>query len=494
MRNLTLYLSASPFETRVAMREEGRLVTYRVERAQASSRVGNVYKGRVSRVLPGMQAAFVDIGLGRDAFLYVREASGVFGSLDHLFADTGDAAPADQGEATIGDLLQVGQEVLVQVVKDELGGKGARLTTHIALPGRFLVLLPTDRQVGVSRRIEDAEERDRLRRLVEGFPESGGWILRTAAAAQDESALAADRQTLLARWQRLRTAAERSGAPALLHRELPAVLRTVRDLLTSEVDECWLDDPESYREVEEYLEGAAPALRGRLRLHSGSADLMATFAIDRELEKALRPRVWLKSGGYLVVNQTEALVAIDVNTGKYVGSTSLEDTVFRINLEAVREIVRQLRLRDLGGIVVVDFIDMEESEHRQRVYEALAAELERDPARSSLLPMTEIGLVQLTRKRSRPSLDRVLNRECPCCQGSGRVRSLTSTCLDLRRAVLAASADGGRQVAVAEVHPEIAAHLEGPLKAVPKELAEGHGIELELRTNSALQPWQFVLH
>ncbi len=493
MRNATLYLSASPFETRVALREDGRLVTYRVERTQASSRVGNVYKGRVSRVLPGMQAAFVDIGLGRDAFLYVREASGVFEHFSDLFAAGEQDEPADPAKASIGDLLQVGQEVLVQVVKDELGGKGARITTHVALPGRFLVYLPSDSQVGVSRRIEDTEVREKLRRLGESFHDAGGWIIRTAAADQENAGLAGDRDELLARWVRLQAAAARSGAPALLHRELAPALRTVRDLLSAGVDECWLDNAETYREVDTYLEGAAPALRGRLRLHNGSGDLMAAFAIDRELEKALRPRVWLKSGGYVVVNQTEALVAIDVNTGKYVGSTSLEDTVFRINLEAVREIVRQLRLRDLGGIVVIDFIDMEEAEHRQRLYDALAAELARDPARSTLLPMTEIGLVQLTRKRARPSLDRVLNRECPCCHGSGRVRSLTTTCLDLRRAVLEAAPgrDGGD--VVVEVHPEVVAHLAGPFKSILSELADEHGITVEVRSNPALPPWEFVV-
>jgi len=483
MKTSTLFLSVNSLETRVALLEDGRLVTYRAERHRTSSVVGNLYKGRVTRVLPGMQAAFVDVGLARDAFLYVREAGGIHEEFSDIFAseDREDPDPSAP-EATIDDLLREGQEALVQVVKDPLGTKGARLTTYITLPGRFLVYLPTVPQLGVSRRITDPDERARLRSLIEAFPANGGWIVRTAGEGQGATELEADRDYLLQLWRRIQGTSERVRPPSLVHQELSPALRTVRDMFTHSIQECWVDDEESFKQVLDFLDQADPTLISRLELFRQPTDLMSAFGIDRELEKAVRPKVWLKSGGYLVVNQTEALVAIDVNTGKFVGSTSLEDTVFRINLEAVREIVRQLRLRDLGGIVVIDFIDMEEPEHRGEVYSALAEELATDPARTQLLPMSDIGLVQLTRKRTRPSLDRTLSRECPYCHGSGRIKSLPTICLEIRRELLAAVEEGDSTISVV-VHPEVSHYLQGPFRDMLRELEEIHGLEIILREN-----------
>ena len=485
MTTAVLYLSVSPLETRVAMRENSRLMTFRVERKRTSSLVGNLYKGRVTRVLPGMQAAFVDIGAGRDAFLYVREAGGILEDFSDLFQNEDEVdLPPDLSGSDISDLLRQGQEVLVQVVKDPLGAKGARLTTHVTLPGRCLVYLPTVRQRGVSRRITDPEERARLKAIIDGFDDQQGWIVRTAGEDQGAAELAADRSYLMELWQKLQAASERRHAPSLIHRELSTVLRTVRDMFTHAVREAWVDDEESFGEILDFLEQADPDLAPRLKLYDKSTDLMAAFGVDRELAKALKPKVWLKSGGYLVVNQTEALVAIDVNTGKFVGSSSLEETVFSINLEAVREIVRQLRLRSLGGIIVIDFIDMEEPAHRREVYEALAAELATDPAHTQLLPMSDIGLVQLTRKRSRPSLERSLSRECPYCHGSGRIKSLPTICLELRRELLHARAGRavGDQLSVV-VHPEVSQFLQGPYRDLLRELEEVHGLEVIVREN-----------
>jgi len=487
-----LYLGVNPFETRVALRENGRLVTYRVERHRSSSRVGNLYKGRVTRLLPGMQAAFIDIGEGRDGFLYVREAGAVADDYTELFLDGDEDITPPSPPPAIDDLLREGQEILVQVVKDGLGSKGARLTSHISLPGRFLVYLPTVQQRGVSRRITEDEERDRLRSIVEAFDDPGGWIVRTAGEGQGASELEADRRNLVAAWQKIREASERTRAPALLHRELSPLLRAVRDLLTDAVRECWVDDVEAYREIVEFLDQRDPSLVARVKLYRRSADLMTAFGIEAELEKALRPRVWLKSGGYLVVNQTEALVAIDVNTGRFVGSSSLEDTVYHINLEAVKEIVRQLRLRDLGGIVVIDFIDMEDAGNRKEVYEALAAELKNDPARSQLLPMSDIGLVQLTRKRTRPSLDRTLSRECPYCHGSGRIKSFQTVCLEIRSAILAYAETGVRQLTLV-AHPEISHYLQGSFREMLRELEEIHGIEVILRENPLFHQEQYEI-
>ncbi len=492
--NGVLYLSVSPFETRIALRENSKLVSFRAERLRTSSVVGNMYKGRVTRVLPGMQAAFVDIGLARDAFLYVREAGGILDEFTDIFRVDGDEESSpDASNSNIGDLLRQGQEVLVQVVKDPLGTKGARLTTHITLPGRFLVYLPTVRQRGVSRRITDADERSRLKSIIDDFDGIHGWIVRTAGEDQGAAELEADRDYLLGIWDRIQTNSERSRAPSLIHREMSPVLRAVRDMFTPAIREMWVDDEESFQEILDFLEQSDPALVPRVKLFRKSTDLMGEFAIDRELDKALQPKVWLKSGGYLVINQTEALVAIDVNTGKFVGSTSLEETVYAINQEALREIVRQLRLRNLGGIIVIDFIDMEEPEHRSALYRALQDELASDPARTQLLPMSDIGLVQLTRKRSRPSLDRTLKRECPYCHGSGRIKSLPTICLEIRRELLAAAEGGvGGPIALV-VHPEVSHYLQGPFRELLRELEEIHDIEIILRENPLCHQEQFEI-
>jgi ribonuclease G len=495
MSTAELFLSVNPFETRVALREESRLVGYRSEGHRTGSVVGNLYKGRTTRVLPGMQAAFVDIGLARDGFLYVREAGGVYDEFSEIFQTEDREEPVSQAQQSnaIGDLLREGQEILVQVVKDPLGTKGARLSTYITLPGRFLVYLPTVRQHGVSRRISDPDERTRLKSIIEDFPPPGGWIVRTAGEGQDEATLTTDRSYLLKLWQRIQGRSEHCRSPNLILAELSPALRSIRDMFTDAIQEGWIDDEDTFREILDFLEQSDPTLIPRLKLFRQSTDLMTAFGIDRELEKALRPKVWLRSGGYLVVNQTEALVSIDVNTGKFVGSTSLEDTVFRNNLEAVREIVRQLRLRDLGGIIVIDFIDMEEPEHRHQVYQALEQELVSDPARTQLLPMSEIGLVQLTRKRTRPSLDRTLSRECPYCHGSGRIKSLPTICLEIRRHLLETAETGDAEQLALVVHPEVSHFLQGPYRQLLRELEEIHSLQIILRENPVFHQEQYEI-
>ncbi len=490
--NSILFLSVNPFETRVALREKSRLVSYRAERHRTSSVVGNLYKGRVTRVLPGMQAAFVDLGLPRDGFLYVREAGGIMDDFTDIFRVDDEPGPSEIVETDIGDLLRQGQEILVQVVKDPIGTKGARLTTHITLPGRFLVYMPTVDQLGVSRRITDDDERARLKAVIDEFG-GGGWIVRTAGEGQGQVELEADRRYLVKLWGQIQTAADRTNAPYLVHHELSPILRAVRDTFTLAVQEAWVDDEEAFEEILEFLEQSDPSLVPRLKLFRKATDLMTAFGIDRELEKALRPKVWLKSGGYLVVNQTEALVAIDINTGKFVGSKSLEETVFTLNLEAVREIVRQLRLRDLGGIVVIDFIDMEDPAHRLELYQALETELEADSARVQILPISDIGLIQLTRKRTRPSLDRTLSRECPYCHGSGRIKALATICLEIRRDLLAAVTAGLSDQLSLVVHPEVSHYLQGPFRELLRELEEVHRVQVILRENPLQHQEQFEI-
>ena len=315
----------------------------------------------------------------------------------------------------------------------------------------------------------------------------------TAGEDQGSAELEADRDYLLQMWGRVQKIADTARAPSLIHHELSAVLRAIRDLFTHAISEVWIDDEESFQEVLDFLEQSDPSLVPRVKLYRQTTDLMSSFGIDRELEKVLRPKVWLKSGGYLVINQTEALVTIDVNTGKYVGTQTLEDTVSALNLEAAVEIVRQLRLRDLGGIIVIDFIDMEEPDHRQLVYDTLAEELAGDPARTQLLPMSDIGLIQLTRKRTRPSLERTLSRECPYCHGSGRIKALPTVCLEIRRELLAVAAgDLGQQISLV-VHPAVSHYLQGPFRELLRELEESHGVQIILRENPLFHEEQFEI-
>ena len=435
-----LLVNASPPETRVALMEDGRVVEVLHERRGRQGLVGNVYLGRVHRVLPGMQAAFVSIGLERDAFLYVEDAAPTarefdFGE-DDGESDGGGAESSDRPR--IDDLVKEGQEIVVQVRKDPLGAKGPRVTSSISLPGRNLVFLPNAREIGVSRRLTDDAERERLRGILQGLSAEGGFIARTAAAGKSAAELEPDRSYLTALAARIEKRRESSAPPALIHRELDLALRSLRDLVADDVETIRVDEPATRDRVVEFLESVAPALARRVELHDEPTPLFERFGVEAEIENALKSRVGLPSGGSIVIHQTEALVAIDVNTGRYVGREDLEETVFAANMEAVPEIARQIRLRDLGGLLVVDFIDMEDPEHRRTVFEAFEAELARDRARTRVLQISEFGLVEITRQRSRGNLERVLTRSCPCCSGAGRVKTDLTVALDVRRALLAA--------------------------------------------------------
>ncbi len=436
-------MSATPPETRVAVIEDGETVEVLHERRGHQGLVGNVYLGRVHRVLPGMHAAFVSIGLDRDAFLYVEDVLPRTVEADgEEKIDRGDPGPdgdVPPGPAHIEDLLREGQDVVVQVTKDPLGGKGPRVTANLALAGRTLVALPGASGIGVSRRIADEAERERLRRILEGFGPGSGWIARTAARGAEDSDFLADRRYLenLAAWIRHKAAS--ASGPLLLSRELDLALRSVRDLVTPDFAAIRVDDPETRDRVVELLAAVAPKLVPRVELYEGPEPLFERFGVEAEIENALKHRVPLPSGGSVVIHQTEALVAIDVNTGKFVGSAALEETVFATNIEAISEIARQIRLRDLGGILVVDFIDMEDPDHRREVFERFETELAKDRARTRVLQISEFGLVEMTRQRTRGNLEKTLTQPCPACGGTGRVKTDLSVALDLRRRLLAAA-------------------------------------------------------
>jgi Rne/Rng family ribonuclease len=376
----------------------------------------------------------------------------------------------------ISEVLKAGQEILVQIAKEPLGKKGARITSHVALPGRYLVYMPTVNHIGVSRRIGSAEERSRLRRIVGDAktPFPGGFIVRTAAEGASDDEIRADVEFLGRTWEKTRVQAESRKAPSLLHRDLNLVERILRDYLNSDYAAIWIDNEEEYGKILEFVGRFQPKLVDRVKLYTKSTPIFEEFGIQQELDKALRPKVWLKSGGYIVINHTEALVAIDVNTGKYVGrgSTRLEDTIVKTNLEAVKEIVRQIRLRDLGGIIVLDFIDMEERRNRDKVMSALESALRADRAPSKVLSFNEFGLVAITRKRTKQALERVLSQPCPYCSGSGMVKSVPTICYEIQAEARKMAADLDATSLTLRVHPEIAKALKTREASLVEELEQ----------------------
>ncbi len=454
-------------EVRVALLEDDLLAEIVIERPGRPTVSGNIYKGRISNILPGMQSAFLDIGLERDAFLYVQDVDRPAPELDDRFdpdADATEAVPTSRPGAhtPIEDLLRLGQEILVQVARDPIGQKGARVTGQISIPGRFLVYLPQVSHIGVSRRIEDETERERLRALVSQLAcergLAGGFIVRTAAAGLAAESLAGDAGELVEQWSAIARQAESRPAPALLRAEAGAVAKVLRDLFHDDVFRVTVEDNDLHREALAAISPGEAALAARIHLHAGTRPLFEERGVPAQIDRALRPRIWLKSGGSIVINQTEALVAIDVNTGKYIGTRRLEETILKTNLEAVVEIVRQLRLRDLGGIIVIDFIDMEEARSKEEVIQALEQEIRKDRAKSRMLALSDFGLVEITRQRTRPSLERILGTPCPCCGGSGRIKSAETLFFEMVRALRASGKVGGSVTVAA--HPKVREELQ----------------------------------
>ncbi len=466
--NRVMLIECDQHQSRVAILEDDRPAEIYLEREEKRTIVGNIYKGKVSRVLPGMQAAFIDVGLERNAFLFVGEVMDPQTSYDDLVRER---AP------TIGELLAPGQELVLQVLKDPLREKGARVTTELTLPGRYLVLLPkSHQQAGVSRRIEEPEERERLRSLAEDLrPEGAGLIVRTAGEGRNREELEADLAFLTSRWRRIQERIRAAKPASLVHRDLDLAERVVRDVLDASIDVVRVDGTVTHERIKRFVEDMEPRLADRILLDDYAAGLFARFGIDRAMDDALKERVWLKSGGSIVINQTEALVAIDVNTSRFVGRTTLEETVLATNLEAVVEIARQIRLRNLGGIIVLDLIDMESPENRANVLAELTAALAKDRARTKLLGISDFGLVQLTRKRSRPSLERQLTDSCPHCRGTGRVRSAPTVCLDLRRDLLESALRRPGQELTVRLHPDVGARLERGDRLVLEEVEAALG-------------------
>ena len=544
--NKEMIISSTDHDTRVAILEDDQVVEVFIERERSRGVVGNIYKGRVSKVLPGMQSSFVDIGLERDAFLYVSEVVNTVEEFERLEAgdeedeeevaqepvgvaagiepEPGGAAeqsaatalkPPDRrtrprdgaggrvdarGEkpmAKIEDLLKEGQEVLVQVVKEPLGTKGARLTSHVTMPGRFLVFMPTVDHVGVSRKIDSREERSRLRGIVREFREqhgfTGGVIIRTAAGGRSKEDIVSDLAYFHQVWTEIRQRMEARRPPALLFQEQSLVTKLLRDLLTEDYTAIRIDDEQEHRRVVALVERIMPSLVPRVKLYSKEYPIFEEYGVQGEIDKALRSKVWLKSGGYLVINQTEALVAIDVNTGRYVGKRTgrLEDTIVKTNLEAVKEIVRQIRLRDLGGIIVLDLIDMEEKKNRQKVFQEVEKELRKDRSPSKALQVSDFGLVIVTRKRVKQSLERQLTEPCPYCSGSGSIKSASTICYEILTEMRKIGPDLDGQGVVLRVNPDIARALKEEESAVLRDLQQALGKPVTIKPDMHLHHEQF---
>ena len=455
----TILVNVSPEETRLAEVEDDTLLAVEVERPMHLHQVGNIYKGRVQKVLPGMQAAFVDIGQEKNAYMYIGGGLQA-GSLEK----NGAAAKIHEG-----------QIIAVQIVKDAAGTKGPRATTHLTLPGRNVVLLPTSAYIAISKRIEDEEERSRLKKIAEGLCPAGmGLIVRTAAQGQSEEVLSADIRYLCRLWESLLARNRLKAVPVLLYRDADLIIRIVRDSFTEDVDRMIIDDKVVSERVKELLEDTLPELADRVELYEGREPLFARYGIDSEFANVGARKVELPSGGFIVIDKTEALTAIDVNTGKYVGNANLADTVYSTNLEAAKEIIKQIRLRDISGIIIVDFIDMEKQEQQEKLLAFMREAVKRDRTKTKIVDITPLGLVEITRKKTRQNLESIIYSDCPYCQGRGRVESPETIGIriagKLREIEAKNHAAHGYEVCV---HEEVASCLQasGLLKQLGRELS-----------------------
>jgi len=530
-----LLVNVTPFETRVALVEDGVVAEVFIERHRDRGIVGNIYLGRVQRVLPGMQAAFVEIGLDKAAFLYVGDV----GPPEDLPDDDGenvhvhgaaDCAPpvamTTEGDAEtdlpapvtpssgatpakkrrpakdrrIEDVLKQGQEVLVQVTKDAIGTKGPRVTCNVSLPGRHLVYMPTHRHIGISRRITDDAERTRLRTTLEELkptfvddqhPEVGGFVVRTVSEGLSRQKLQADMEFLVGLWRDVERRSALVAAPVLVQPELDVVLRTARDLFTADVEKLVMDDVATFQAVQRFVDLLAPDLKPRLVHYTGSEPLFEREGVETELARAMSRKVWLKSGGTLIIDQAEALTAIDINTGRFVGKRNLEDTILKTNLEAVKEVAVQLRLRNIGGMVIIDFIDMEAEDAREKVLAALKQALSSDRARCNVVKMSELGLVEMTRQRTRESLGRQLQETCWYCEGRGALKSKRTVVYEILRSLMRQAPRLLEEMIVVQAHPEVVDLMLGEERETLDAVEQMCGRKLTVRPRGSFHQEQY---
>ena len=489
-----MIFNCNEYETRIAIVDNGTLTNLYVERWDERSIAGNIYMGKVVRVLPGMQAAFVDIGLDRTAFLYVADAfiesRGIEFVTDNGF-DNGDESSLERMRSqppchAIEDILTEGQEILVQASKEPLGTKGARVTTYLSLPGRNLVAMPAAHHIGISRKITDEEERARLRHIIEEIrPADFGFIARTVSEGKCREEIEKDVEYLSRLWESIREKRTRVGVPGLVHKELSMTLRAIRDLYTEDMDRIVIDSHSEYDKVDEFMKQLMPSVRYNLEFYQHREPIFDYFGIEVDVEKLFDKRVWLKSGGFIIIEETEALCSIDVNTGKYVGKRNLEDTILKTNLEAVKEIAHQLRVRNIGGIIIIDFIDMEDEGNRELVYNALAAELQKDRSRTSIQKISELGLIEMTRQRQRRSLSKIMCESCPYCSGRGIIKSKATIHYEIVRELERHAVRNMAQTICVLVHPDVAQLLLGDRQKLLDKLEQEYGKKIIVQTDNS---------
>ena len=493
-----IIVNSTLYETRIALCEDQQLVELWVERAEKLRMVGDIYKGKVEAVLPGMQAAFVNIGLERSAFLHVSDLAPIV--LDDDLDDEESKKTSSSKynkNIPIQNLLKKGQEILIQIIKEPIRGKGPRVTSQLSIAGRYLVLMPTEEQIGISRKIEDRTERRRLKTIIQNLKISGmGLIVRTVGKGKDEKQFQNDAQQLYNLWEEIKNRSEKVVAPALIHRDMGLVVGVIRDIFTLDIDNLIIDNKYAFQEIKAYLDINSPNLSNRIQLYDAETPIFDAYRIEQEISKTLELKIRInKKGAYIVIDHTEAMVTIDVNTGGYTGKRDQAETILQTNLSAAKEIARQLRLRDIGGIIVIDFIDMKTENHRQAVYKTLTKELKRDRSNTKTFGISELGLVEMTRKRVRPSLIYTLSDPCPTCKGTGRILSPITLAMRIERWCKRAGINISYHKITLYVHPRVAKYLNNK---------EGHelfilirkkyGIELTLKEQSKLHYDEFRMH
>lgn len=491
-------------EIRVGLLEGGQVVEFYVERKRDASLVGNIYKGKVVKILPGMQSAFVDIGLEKAAFLYVADIMTDIEDYASFLEEEYKNNPLEHSveivskrgrqDLPIEEILHEGQDMLVQVSKDPIGSKGARVTSYVTFPGRYLVLMPNVEHIGISRRISDETERTRLRGIVENIrPKGYGLIIRTASDGCTEEELKKDLEFLILLWENIQKKRDRVAAPSLLYSDLDLAFRSVRDLMSHDVERLIIDGEDEYERIRDFVKTYFSKLLSKIQLYSDDEPVFEAFGVELDISRALGRRVWLKSGGYIVIDQTEAMTVIDVNTGKFVGKEDLEDTILKTNLEAVKEIAYQIRLRNLGGIIIVDFIDMEKIENREKVFNAFQDAMKKDRAKNTILHISELGLIQMTRKRVRESLGRVLSESCPYCEGKGFVKSSRTLCYEIFRKITKMAHHGGEKIIVT-AHPSVAELLSDEERAGVEDIENRYGVKIIVKEDSKLHQENYEIN
>ncbi len=494
-----ILINCSEYETRVAILEDDRLVELYVERPQWERLVGNIYKGKIKTVLPGMQAAFIDIGFEKAAFLHGSDIGKESDRDDDDTEFVDEEAPADivrkRRRAGIETVLRDNQDVLVQVIKEPISTKGPRVTTEISIPGRYLVLVPDDDHIRVSKRISNWSEKRRLKKLVYPLrPEGFGLILRTEAEGCDEDDIRSDIKRLQKIWVRLKKKSENMTPPALIHKEAEITTSIIRDIFTEDVTRLLVDNRTEYRAIMGYVRQVMPHLKGRVELYKGATPLLDLYKVEPEIEKMLDRKVWIKKGSYLVIDQTEAMVTIDINTGRFVGKEDQETTIFRTNLEAAREIARQIRLRDIGGLIVCDFIDMYNRENRRKLFEEFKNFFRHDRAKRAINPVNEFGLLEMTRERIRPSLTLSFSEPCPHCHGAGRILSRDTVATKIERWFNRARVDGRYKKFNLIINPLLAETLLGDGISRVNKIMKVHGFKINMVRDTTLPVQEFRVH